>query len=98
MSGLHADTAAININGKDTVANSEYLEQELNNLRSNMEGLMSLWRGLSANEFNSSYEEQADNFNKFRILLNDLGESISKAASILNRTEEENASAGSHLF
>ena len=98
MSGLHADTAAININGKDTVANSEYLEQELNNLRSNMEGLMSLWRGISANEFNTSYEEQATNFNAFRVLLNDLGESISAAANILNKTEEDNADAGSHLF
>ena len=31
-------------------------------------------------------------------ILNDLGESISAAANILNRTEEDNANAGSHLF
>lgn len=98
MPGLHADTAAMNINGRDTVANAEYLEQELSSLGANIEGLMTLWRGLSANEFNSSYEEQAVNFNAFRILLNDLGESISAAANILNKTEEENASAGSRLF
>jgi len=98
MSGLHADTAAMNNNGKDTVANADYLEQELNSLRSNIEGLMTIWKGMSASEFSSSYEEQASNFNAFKILLNDLGESISAAANILNKTEEDNANAGSHLF
>ena len=47
---------------------------------------------------NMSYEEQAQNLEAFRQLLNDLGESISTAANILNDTEEENASAGAHLF
>ena len=32
MPGLHADTAAMNTNGRDTVANAEYLEQELSSL------------------------------------------------------------------
>ena len=54
MSGLHADTAAMNNNGKDTVANADYLEQELNSLRSNIEGLMTIWKGMSASEFSSS--------------------------------------------
>lgn len=98
MSGLHADTGAMNTNGKDTVANAEYLENELNSLRSNIDGLMTIWRGMSANEFSASYEEQANNFNAFKILLNDLGESISAAANILNKTEEDNADAGAHLF
>lgn len=98
MSGLHANTAAMNNDGKQTVANAEYFMNELGNLRNNIEGLMGIWKGLSANEFNKSYEEQAKNLDAFRILLNDLGEAISKSAGILNRAEEENASAGSHLF
>ena len=98
MSGLHADTNAMNLNGKETVANSEYFSNELTSLKNNVEGLMTIWKVMSANEFNGSYQEQANNLEQFRQLLNDLGESISKAASILNRTEEENASAGSHLF
>ncbi len=98
MSGLHADTAGMNTNGKDTVANAEYFSNELSSLRNNVEGLMSIWRGLSATEFNNSYQEQAQNLQAFQQLLNELGEGVSTAANILNRTEEENANAGAHLF
>lgn len=97
-SGLQVNTGAMNSNGQETVANAEIFQTELNSLRNNIEGLMTIWRGLSANEFNSSYQEQAQNLDAFRVLLNDLGESISRGASILNKTEEENASAGAHLF
>lgn len=96
--GLQVNTGAMNANGKDTVANSEYFQEELTSLRNNIDGLMTIWRGLSANEFNKSYQEQASNLDAFRQLLNDLGEGISKGANILNETEEENASAGAHLF
>lgn len=98
MSGLHADTGAMNMNGKDTVANSEYFGNERASLRNNIEGLMGLWRGLSANEFNKSYETQDHNLEAFQQLLNDLGVAISKSANILNQTEEDNANAGAHLF
>lgn len=98
MSGLHVDSASMDANGKDTVTNSEYFSNELHSLKNNIEGLMTLWRGLSANEFNDSYLEQSQNLEAFRQLLNDLGESISQGANILNKTEEENASAGAHLF
>lgn len=98
MSGLHVDTAAMDVNGRDTVANAEFFQNELSGLRSNIDSLMTIWRGISATEFNNSYLEQAANLDKFGRLLVDLGEAISKSASILNKTEEENASAGSHLF
>ena len=98
MSGLYADTGAMNTNGKDTVAKAEYFANELSSLRGNVERLMTIWIGLSANEFNKSYEEQSRNLDEFQRLLNELGEGISKSAEILNRAEEENASAGSHLF
>ena len=96
--GLQANTGGMNQNGRDTFANADYFQSELSNLRSNIENLMTIWKGVSANEFNKSYEGQAKNLNDFQILLNDLGESISKGANILNRTEEDNASAGAHLF
>ena len=98
MSGLQANTGAMNANGQATVASSEYLQNELSSLRANVASLLSIWKGLSATEFNNSYLAQANNFNKFAVLLNDLGEAISKSANILNRTEEENADAGAHLF
>lgn len=98
MSGLHADTAAMNNNGRDTVTNAEYFSNELSSLRNNIDGLMTIWRGISATEFNNSYEQQAQNLQAFQQLLNELGEGISQSANILNRTEEENAAAGSNLF
>ena len=98
MSGLSVNTGAMDANGKQTVANAEEFANELANLRNNIDGLMTIWRGLSANEFNKSYEVQAQNLNAFQQLLNELGEDISKGANILNRTEEDNASAGAHLF
>ena len=98
MSGLSVNTGAMDANGKQTVANAEEFAIELANLRNNIDGLMTIWRGLSANEFNKSYEVQAQNLNAFQQLLNELGEAISKGANILNRTEEDNASAGAHLF
>lgn len=98
MSGLSVNTGAMDANGKQTVANAEEFANELANLRNNIDGLMTIWRGLSANEFNKSYEVQAQNLNAFQQLLNELGEAISKGANILNRTEEDNASVGAHLF
>ena len=98
MSGLHADTSAMNTNGKDTVANAEYFSNELSSLRNNVDGLMAIWRGISATEFNNSYQEQAQNLQAFQQLLNELGEGISKSAQILNTTEEEYAAAGANLF
>ena len=98
MSGLHVDTSAMNMNGKETVTNAEYFANELTNLRNNIEGLMAIWKGLAANEFQKSYEEQANNLLEFQRLLDELGEAISHSANILNQTEEDNANAGAHLF
>ena len=96
--GLHANTSAMNTNGKETVASADEFSAELASLRSNVENLLGMWHGISANNFSNSYEEQASNLQAFQQLLNELGESISKGAEILNRTEEDNAAAGQHLF
>ena len=98
MAGLQANTGAMNNNGKETVANAEYFANEIGSLRTNVDGLMTLWRGLSANEFHKSFEAQAENLNRFSALLVELGEAISQGANILNRAEEDNAAAGSRLF
>ncbi len=54
MSGLSVNTGAMDANGKQTVANAEEFANELSSLRNNIDGLMSIWRGLSANEFKGS--------------------------------------------
>lgn len=97
MAGLQANTGAMNNNGNETVTNAEYFANEISNLKTNIDGLMTLWRGLSANEFHKSFEEQAENLNRFGVLLGELGEAIIKGADILNRAEEDNAAAGARL-
>lgn len=98
MSGLHVNSGSMNTNGRDTVSNAQSLASELSSLKNNMENLMTIWKGSSANEFNNSYMEQNQNFKAFQELLNDLGTRISTAANNLNQTEEDNARRGSNLF
>lgn len=98
MSGIQANTAAMNQNGQQTIANAEFFQNELTSLRNNVDSLMSIWKGVSATEFNQSFQEQAKNLDSFRQLLLELGESISRGANILSKAEEDNLDAGSHLF
>ena len=98
MAGLQVNAGAMNNNGNETVTNAEYFANEISSLRENVDGLMTLWRGLSANEFHKSFEAQSENLNRFSALLVELGEAISRGANILNRAEEDNAAAGARLF
>ena len=98
MAGLQVNAGAMNNNGNETVTNAEYFANEISSLRANVDGLMTIWRGLSANEFHKSFEAQAENLNRFSALLVELGEAISRGANILNRAEEDNAAAGARLF
>ena len=65
MSGLHADTGSMNTRGKETVSNAELFENEIGSLNNNIAELMTIWRGLSANEFKDSFLEQHENLEKF---------------------------------
>ena len=98
MSGIQANTAAMNQNGQQTIANAESFQNELASLRNNVDSLMSIWKGVSATDFNQSFQEQANNLDEFGRLILELGESISRGASILSKAEEDNLSAGSHMF
>ena len=98
MSGLQANTGGMNQNGQATITNADYLQTELTSLARNVEGLMGIWRGMAASQFGQSFQEASRYFGAFQQLLNELGEGITKAAGILHNTEEDNASAGAHLF
>lgn len=95
--GLHADTRAIDSRGKATVTSAEDFGGEINSLGNQIDYLMSIWKGLSAEEFKKAYQEQAANLKKFQKLLEDLGAAISSGAGTLSRAEEENISAASRL-
>lgn len=98
MSGLQADTGGMNANGESTIQNAETFANELTSLKGNMESLMAIWSGPSASKFNDAYLEQAENFDDFQQLLNELGEKIVEASNKLNMAEEENTSAVGNIF
>lgn len=98
MSGLHADTGAMSSNGTSTIQCAEAYANELRSLKGNMENLMTIWTGPAATKFNEAYTAQAENFDAFQQLLNELGEKIVEASNTLNNTEEDNASGVNGLF
>lgn len=98
MSGLHVDASNMNTQGVNTVNNSQVLGDEISALKTNVDNLMTIWRGPAASEFNNVVEEQIDYLQQFRDLLNELGDKISEGARHFNDVEEDNASMASHLF
>lgn len=98
MPGLHVDASSMNTQGVNTVNNSESLGDEIGALRTNVENLMTIWKGPAASEFNGVVDGQIANLQEFRNLLNTLGEKISEGARYFSDVEEENASRASHLF
>ena len=92
MSGLHLDASGMNTQGTSTVASAETFSSEINNLSSNVDSLMSIWRGLAATTFKSEVDQQIANLNEFKEILNLLGEKIMQGARLFDQTEEENAS------
>lgn len=98
MSGLHVDPESMNSQGLNTVDNAESFANEIHNLSTNVESLMSIWKGVSANSFKEATDSQVVNLNSFRELLTVLGEKISEGAHNFDDTEQQNASAAKNLF
>lgn len=98
MSGLHVDAGSMNSQGLNTISNAESFANEISNLSSNVDSLMSIWRGMAASTFKEAVDEQIINLNSFRELLTLLGEKITEGARHFDETEEENASMASNLF
>ena len=98
MSGLHVDSGNMNTQGMNTVNSAETFANEINSLTSNIDSLMSIWRGLAATTFKGEADEQIVYLNEFKELLNLLGEKIMQGARTFDETEEANASAAANLF
>ncbi len=98
MSGLHVDAGNMNSQGMNTIASSEDLNSQINSLNSNVENLMTIWRGLSANQFKMVVDDQIVNLRDFQELLNLLGQKITQGARQFDDTEQENANRAAGLF
>ena len=98
MSGLHVDSGNMNAEGLNTVSNAESFANEISNLDSNVNSLMSIWRGEAATKFKGVVDEQVVNLNSFKEVLSLLGEKIIAGARRFDENEEETANAASNLF
>lgn len=98
MSGLHVDAGSMNTQGMNTISNAESFASEISKLSSNVDSLMTIWRGLSANEFKEATDSQVANLNSFKELLNLMGERITEGAKRFDQTEQDNASMASNLY
>lgn len=97
MSGLNVNTEGMSGDGKRTIASSEEFANELNNLKSKMEELLSMWHGEASSEFNKSYLQHNEKLQLFKELLNELGSKIVVGSKIFDETEEANAAAAGRL-
>ena len=98
MSGLHVYAGNMNSQWMNTIASSEDLNSQINSLNSNVENLMTIWRGLSANQFKMVVDDQIVNLRDFQEFLNLLGQKITQGARQFDDTEQENANRAAGLF
>ena len=95
--GLNVNAGGMSGDGKRTIQSSEEFGQELNNLKSKIEELLSMWHGEASMEFNKSYEVHNEKLKLFQELLNELGNKIVLGSKIFDETEEANAAAAGRL-
>ena len=88
----------MNSQGMNTISSAEDLANQITSLNSNVDSLMSIWRGLAATEFKEVVDSQIVNLKEFQQLLNLLGEKITQGARHFDETEQDNASRASSLF
>ena len=98
MSGLHVDAGTMNAQGMNTISAAHDLQNQIGNLNAKVEGLMMIWRGPSAQEFKTAFDQQLNNLRSFQELLNELGERITAGARKFDQNEEENIARASGLF
>ena len=98
VDGLHASTEDINAHGSSTITNAGYFEKEIGVLGNNVESLRAIWKGPASDAFYGVYEDMKNELTDFKEVLEELGQNVQKAASIINEGEEENTARGRNLF
>ena len=98
MSGLYVDSSNMEASGSRTLEDAETFANQINELSSNVDSLMTIWRSASATKFKEATEEQAANLNSFREVLTIFGDKIRENAKRFDQIEEENTSNASNLF
>lgn len=95
--GFHGDYGEIYHASDSIVDNAEGFLHNLNVLESLMSSLRSNWTGDSATEYNTSYDEVKNVFDRFQRLLDDLGIGVGNAGTIMANNEEDSTAAAGKL-
>ena len=96
--GLHAETESIYQEGNNTINNSENFSNLIMNLNDNVNELMGIWNGPSANIFKSECDRQIVELREFNNILNTKGQNIVKGSQMLDDAENQNISDAKKLF
>ena len=71
--------------------------KKVNNLKTQKNGLMQIWRGQSAKTFEEAVDTQTRELENFESVLYAMAESIKKGAELFAAAEEENTLEGKKL-
>lgn len=98
MAGLHVNAEVMHTQGMSTINLSQDLGAQIGSLKSNIESLMTIWKGASSEQFRQAVEPQIQNLRSFQELLETLGQSIVDGAQRFDQVEQENADRARNLF
>lgn len=98
QNGLKVNTNDMYDNGNSTVRDAEEFNGKITDLKSHKESLMEIWRGPAATEFSAQVDNQVQNLNEFKELLNEFGEKIMSGAQRFDENEQESTVRAQNLF
>ncbi len=98
MAGLHVNAEVMHSQGVSTMNLSQELGTQIQSLSSNIDSLMTIWKGAAADQFRQATAPQIQNLRKFQELLDMLGQKIVEGASRFDQVEQDNVDRARSLF
>lgn len=98
MAGLHVNAEVMHSQGVSTMNLSQELGTQIQSLSSNIDSLMTIWKGAAADQFRQATVPQIQNLRKFQELLDMLGQKIVEGASRFDQVEQDNVDRARSLF
>lgn len=98
MAGLRVNAEVMHSQGVSTMNLSQELGTQIENLNANIDSLMTIWKGASADQFRQATAPQIQNLRKFQELLDTLGQKIVDGAGRFDQVEQENVDRARNLF
>ena len=95
--GLKVSPEVMKEHGETAAKMSEDFKTKINDLKNSKNGLMQIWRGPSATEFDEAVDIQTGKLEEFEGILADMAQKIKEGADNYETTEEENTQESRRL-